>query len=74
MIFGSMLIERKILKDGWNKENKFIKKDKSIEEVEYPEWIHLPTLYDSHLNFVSYYQLSISLKFFLCFLFIFLSK
>ena len=54
-----MLIERKILKDGWNKENKFIKKDKSIEEVEYPEWIHLPTLYDSHSNFVLYYQLSI---------------
>jgi hypothetical protein len=38
----SMLIERKILRDGSMNEDKSMKKGKSKEEAESPEWIAVP--------------------------------
>jgi hypothetical protein len=43
-----MLIVRKILKDGFNKENKFMKKDKYKEEVEFQEWTAVAIILSYH--------------------------
>lgn len=47
-----MLIVKKILKDGLNKEKLFTKKDKSKEEVESQEWIAAQILSPLDLSIV----------------------
>ena len=43
MTYGLMLTEKKTLRDGSRKENKFTKKEKSKEEAESQEWTARPT-------------------------------
>ncbi len=60
MIFGSMLIEKRILKDGCSKEKLFMKIDKSKGEVESQEWTAVPIwqphdlLFTQNLSFKTY--------------------